>query len=392
MKKYLVLVIALCMILSSAGFCYAAVSLNINADGTQMLTTENNTQTSLFSDTKVTDWYYPHMKMLVEKGGINGYTDGTFKPNNTITNAEFVKIIVGIVDGEKSNGTEHWAENYMNTAIQLGIVLTDEYTAEQYDEPMKRQNMAKVVSRTTDKIFHEAIVENTDKYTNRITDWEDTCGVCKPDIAHAYAKGIIAGMPDGSFAGRSPATRAEATTMIVRLIDKNYRVAMYGNVPFNAITDVMDDGRMTAAKSKNFMDITLENLKFTKENGKFYVSGSFPELPEGFTNELDVAITMKNAPVINVTTGFTMFEETKITNIGNFRKELLGLSDISQIEYVEVFIAIKASEHSNETGYKYGFTGNYRITTVTPDEISYSKNNGEKSEAFEYDFSKIFHW
>lgn len=392
MKRCLTIAIVFGMILSSMGICYAAVSLNINTDGTQSLTTENSTQAALFSDTQATDWYYPHMKTLVEKGGINGYVDGTFKPNNTITNAEFVKIIVGIVDGEKSNGTEHWAENYLNTAIQLGIVLADEYTVEQYDEPMKRQNMAKVVSRTADKILHEATVEGTDEYTNRITDWEDTCGVCKPDIAQAYAKGIIAGMPDGSFAGRLFATRAEASTMIVRLIDKNYRVAMYGNVSFNEITDVTEDGRMATAKSKNFMDITLETIKFTKEDGRYYVSGSFSELPEGFTNEFDVLITRKNAPLINVTTGFTTFDEDKILNTGAFKKELKGLSSISEIEYVEIFIAIKAVQHNNEIGYKYGFTGNYRITTVNSNVITYSKNNGEESETFEYDFSKIFQW
>ena len=392
MKKFLAMATILCMLLSSIGVCYAAVTLDINSNGTQTTTTETKAPSALFSDTNASDWYYPHMKMLVSKGGINGYDDGTFKPNDTITNAEFVKIIVGIVNGGCSQGTIHWAENYMNKAVELGIVLTDEYTSEKYDEPMKRQNMAKVVSRTMDKIFHENIVENTDEYTGRITDWEGTCSVCKPDVAQAYAKGVIAGMPDGSFAGRSFATRAEAITMIVRLIDKDYRVVMYGNVSFNEKTDIMEDGRMTTSKSKNFLDVTLDSIKFIKENGKFYVVGTFPNLPDGFTNEFDVLITRKNASLINVTTGFTTFEEDKISGIGTFKKELIGLTSVSDIEYVEIFMAIKATEHNNETGYKYGFIGNYRITTVNPNEITFSKNNGEQSEIFEYDFSRIFQW
>lgn len=392
MKKFLTITTILCMFLSSIGVCYAAVTLDINSNGTQTTTTETKAQSALFSDTNASDWYYPHMEMLVNKGGINGYDDGTFKPNDTITNAEFVKIIVGIVNGECSQGTTHWAENYMNKAVELGIVLADEYTSEKYDEPMKRQNMAKVVSRTMDKIFHENIVENTEEYTDRITDWEDTCSVCKPDVAQAYAKGVIAGMPDGSFAGRSFATRAEAITMIVRLIDKDYRVVMYGNVSFNEKTDIMKDGRMTTSKSKNFLDVTLDSIKFINENGKYYISGTFPNLPDGFTNDFDVLITRKNAPLINVTTGFTTFGEDKISGIGTFKKELIVLTSVSDIEYVEIFMAIKATEHNNETGYKYGFTGNYRITTVNPNKITFSKNNGEQSEILEYDFSRIFQW
>jgi len=138
MKKFLTMATILCMLLSSISACYAAVTLDINSNGTQTTTTETKAESALFSDTNASDWYYPHMEMLVSKGGINGYDNGTFKPNDTITNAEFVKIIVSIVNGECLQGTIHWAENYMNKAVELGIVLTDEYTSEKYDEPMKR--------------------------------------------------------------------------------------------------------------------------------------------------------------------------------------------------------------------------------------------------------------
>lgn len=387
MKKYLTLAVALCVILSSIG-CYAAVSLNINADGTQTLTTESNTQTALFSDTETTDWYYPHMKTLVGKGGINGYADGAFKPNDTITNAEFIKIVVGIIDGEKQIGTAHWAENYINKAVELGIVLTDEYTAEQYDESIKRQNMAKVVSRTMDKIFHEAIIENTHEYTSRITDWDNTCGVCKPDIAQAYAKGIIAGMPDGSFAGRSSSTRAEAATMIVRLIDEGYRVTMYGNVSFNKTTDVTEDGRMTAAKSKNFMDITLENLTFYKENGKYYVSCTFPELPEGFENWLTIDIERNNEKsVISFTSGFTMIDKQKLSNIGSFRKEI-DIDSINEINFIHIKIGVEASKNE-KTNSRSCY---YNILSSKDNEVTYIKQDGTQNETITFDFGNLFIW
>lgn len=387
MKKYLIAIIIFCMTLSSVGICYASVSLNINSDGTQSTLAGSSEQTSLFPDTQTSDWYYPHMKMLVEKGGINGYADNTFKPNNTITNAEFVKIIIGIIDGEKSSGTEHWAENYLNTAIQLGIVLTDEYTVEQYDQPMKRQNMAKVVSRTADKVLHETIVEDTEQYTNRIADWNDTCSVCKPDIAQVYAKGIIAGMPDGSFAGNLFATRAEATTMIVRLIDSSYRVTVYGKVSFNEKTDIMVDGRMTAAKTKNFIDITLENLKFYKENNKYYVTCTFPELPKGFENWLMITSQSKrNEPSFGFTTGFTMIEDNKIPNTGSFTKELNISND--DLDFIVIRIGIDATEKTTDES----LSAYYNINTSHQNEVSFVKADGTVNEYIEYDFSRIFQW
>ncbi len=62
---------------------------------------------------------------------IDGYTDGTFKPDGEITRAEFTKLIVFILGyqdlkyGEYSFSdvtSEHWAKNYIQTAYNLGII------------------------------------------------------------------------------------------------------------------------------------------------------------------------------------------------------------------------------------------------------------------------------
>jgi hypothetical protein len=385
MRKLIILTIVICLILSSLNV-YAVGELSLTTDIT---TNESNT---LFSDTVTNHWYYLYLERLVANGGINGYEDGTFRPDNTISNTEFVKIIIGIVSGNENNGQAHWAENYVSKATELGILLQDEYTIDQYDEPMKRQNMAKVVSRTLDKIFHESIVENTDEFTNKITDWETTCGVCKPDIAQAYAKGIICGIPDGSFMGSAFATRDEATTMIVRLIDSSYRVKMIGKIPYNEKTDLLTDGRMKSEKSKNYMDITLENLRFYKENGKYYVSCTFPELPDGFENWLTITTQAKeNKPSFGLTTGFTLIEENKIPSTGTFVREL-SLSSPSELDFIIIKIGVEAKNHSNTQGSKYSFTGNYTISTNYPNIVDFIKEDDTEKETFEYNFDKLFQW
>lgn len=48
---------------------------------------------SPFKDVPNTDSFYPYIKVLADKGIINGYPDGTFKPNNPITRTQMAKIL-----------------------------------------------------------------------------------------------------------------------------------------------------------------------------------------------------------------------------------------------------------------------------------------------------------
>lgn len=387
MKKFITISLAACMMFSSIPAFADSITLSLGSD-TEQITAQPETQSAIFADTSINDWYYPHMKMLVEKGGINGYDDGTFKPNNTITNAEFVKIIVGLVDTGSIVYDAHWAEGYIQKAKGLGIVEADELPENEYDEPIRRQRMAKFAARTMEKVLGETPTQNTEQYISQITDWTEVCENCKPYVAEVYSKGVICGMPDGSFSGGSYTTRAEATTMLVRMIDAGYRVKMYGNVAFNENTDIMPDGKMTSAKSKEFMDYTLENLKFYKENGKYYVSGTFPELPDEFENWLMITSqSKKDEPSFGLTTGFTMIEANKIPNTGSFKKEL-AISNPDNLDFVVIRIGVDAVDLPDSQAQ----SAYYNISTAHENEITLVKETGETSETFEYDFSKLFQW
>lgn len=386
MKKIITISLAACMMFSGITAFADSITLSLGSD-TKQLTAQPEIQSAIFTDTNVNDWYYPHMKMLVEKGGINGYDDGTFKPNKTITNAEFVKIIVGLVDAGAIVYDAHWAEGYIQKAKGLGIVENDELPESEYDEPIRRQRMAKFAARTMEKGFGESPTQNTEQYISKITDWTEVCENCKPYVAEVYSKGVICGMPDGSFLGGSYTTRAEATTMLVRMIDVGYRVKMYGNVAFNENTDIMTDGKMTSAKSKEFMDYTLENLKFYKENGKYYVSGTFPELPDGFENWLTIDIERNDGgTVISFTNGFTMIDEQVIPKNGSFKKEI-AIPSVDKINYIHIKIGV-AAKSNNTTNSKSVY---YNILSTNQDTISYIEAEGE-NQTVSYDFSKLFQW
>ena len=385
MRRIIAAAVGISMLLGTTAFA-DSITLSLG-DNISQTVTQQEQQTAIFSDTQTSDWYYPHMKMLVEKGGINGYEDHTFRPNNQITNAEFIKTIIGLVDTGSIVYDAHWAEGYIQKARGLGIIEADELPENEYDEPIRRQRMAKFAARTMEKVLKETKAADTQEYIAKIKDWSDVCESCKPYVAEVYSKGVICGMPDGTFFGGSYTTRAEATTMLVRMIDSSYRVEMYGDVAFNKNTDIMSDGKMNVQKSKEFMDITLESLKFYKENGKYYVSGTFPELPQGFENWLTVDIERNDGQaVISFTNGFTMIEEQKIPKDGSFTKEI-RIPSTDKINFIHIKIGVTAVDNkvSNSKSVYYNILSN------KTDAISCIETNGE-NKTISYDFSKLFQW
>ena len=69
-----------------------------------------------FSDAS-DDWYSKAVNYVVGKGLISGYPNGTFKPNESITRAEFAQMISGYIKNEKAGSSDfkdvkdHWAKD-----------------------------------------------------------------------------------------------------------------------------------------------------------------------------------------------------------------------------------------------------------------------------------------
>ena len=85
-------------------------------------------QTNPYSDVSEDDWYNNAVSTLTNAGIIDGYEDGTFKPNGNITRAEFATIAVrffeATYEGENlfPDIDGHWAQDYINEAANAGIV------------------------------------------------------------------------------------------------------------------------------------------------------------------------------------------------------------------------------------------------------------------------------
>ncbi|WP_165878503.1 S-layer homology domain-containing protein [Natranaerovirga pectinivora] len=170
-------------------------------------------------------WAEPTIQKLVARGGISGYPDGTFKPQNTISNAEFIAILMRTTTGKtftRQQG-QHWASGEFEEAYKLGIVTNSELSSRDFDKPITRLEMAKYTERALLNILGEEQV-NSDGIEVLIGDYNKITKRSEQYyIKSVYARGIIVGDDKGNFNPGNNATRAEASTIILRTLEKPER-------------------------------------------------------------------------------------------------------------------------------------------------------------------------
>ena len=102
-------------------------------------------------------------------------------------------------------------------------LITEEDTDFRYNGlPCTRGNMAKIATRAFEYLKEEDIAD-TSTYATKLKDYSDIPDKFKKYVLQAYGKGIISGYEDGTFRADGILTRAEASSVLVRLIDKDER-------------------------------------------------------------------------------------------------------------------------------------------------------------------------
>jgi hypothetical protein len=177
------------------------------------------------ADVNLTDinghWAKSDIEYLIGLDVVDGYPDGTFRPNNTINADAFIKLIVTALGyTDIVNGTEYWASTYIDKAKELGIVLDGEFS--NYTVEISRADMSRIISRALGQ-KGETFPEYLEAYKGLILDYDSLGTEYKTSVLENICAGLITGYPDGNFKPNGLATRAEGVTVIVRLIQEDRR-------------------------------------------------------------------------------------------------------------------------------------------------------------------------
>jgi hypothetical protein len=179
---------------------------------------------AIFTDVPNSFWAYGDIGNLSGLGYVSGYPDGTFKPNNQITRAEFCAIMDKALN--LTNYTQQmptltdvssgdWFYGSVESAVYAGIVKGYGDGTFQPNAPISRQEIACVLVQAMGKAGVAQAMMNAQTI---FTDDASIAAWARGFVAEASQAGLIKGYPDGSFAPKTGATRAEACVMISNLL------------------------------------------------------------------------------------------------------------------------------------------------------------------------------
>jgi hypothetical protein len=172
---------------------------------------------STFSDSEG-HWADSSITRLTSSGIINGYPDGTFKPENKITRGEFIKILVKSLGFELLSGgvfsdmKGHWAESYVETAASNGIIIPLEIGPNfSPDSNITRIDMVTMMVR--------ALKLDPLNVKSPFVDTVTSYGYANVAFEEYLVRGYINAKGEREFHVDGQTTRAEASTIITRMLD-----------------------------------------------------------------------------------------------------------------------------------------------------------------------------
>lgn len=144
-------------------------------------------------------WAADQIKLAVSKGYVNGYEDGTFRPDGKVTRAEFAKLVVSAMNLPVTGLTtgSDWYQAYVNAAVSAGVHEWNDYSSGDWNTPMSRQEMARMAVRAVGLDTEDNL------------EW----------MYLATKAGLIQGVDNtGSLDVDGTTTRAQAVTIIERIL------------------------------------------------------------------------------------------------------------------------------------------------------------------------------
>jgi hypothetical protein len=220
-----------------------------------------------FSDVPRSHWAYKEIMEMAERGIINGYNDGTFRPNNRVTRAEFAKIMIAAADVKIDKKSvkqtfedvpkSHWAYYYVEYAkpYLTGYKSGNRYTYKP-NEPAVREDIAVAMVRL---LGYDNTVKADLSQLRKFRDADDVSKNLRSYVAISIQTGLMKGS-NNYFRPQDSITRAEAASLLYRALiarDGDEDKIVFPNP--NPTPVPVPQPELPLSVSDNFSDDDLEN-------------------------------------------------------------------------------------------------------------------------------------
>ncbi|RKN72465.1 S-layer homology domain-containing protein [Paenibacillus ginsengarvi] len=310
MKRHAIVLLIVCLMTSGWQLAYAM---------------DNTTdRTGHWAETQLSAW--------LQKGFIQGYEDGSLRPNQSVKRGELVALInrtQGLTESADIRfadlGKEHWSYVDVAKAVKAGYIEGYEDNSIRVETNVSRQELAVMLARLL-KLGASESAKAVTKFKDgaSIADWSRSA------IGALAAKGIIDGYEDGSFRPAVMVTRAEAVVMLDRAMSaaiyhkagvfgpQNGTETIKGNVVVTApgvtLRNMSIAGDLQLAEGIGEGDVTLQNVTVA---GKTQING-------GGANSVHIEGSVLAQVIVDKKNGLVRIAAGGTTSI----KEVLVLSGV----------------------------------------------------------------
>ena len=148
-----------------------------------------------FSDVTEGAWYYDAVIYSVQQGLVGGYGDGTFRPNTHISRAEFATIAARYDELDLSeenpfpDADGHWAEEYIASAVNKGWIEGYPDGTFKPDNDISRAEAVTLVNNVFDRrIKLEDIPDDVPGYTDLVESYGAYEAIIEASVTHKYKR------------------------------------------------------------------------------------------------------------------------------------------------------------------------------------------------------------
>lgn len=207
-------------------------------------------------------WAQKQIESWLKKGWLKGFEDGSVKPNQSITRAEFVTLVNRFFEVTKSQPvnftdlpTTGWVYEEFSKAASLGYIngYGDKVRP---NDPVTRQEAAVIFSKLLLMEGEDPAVLDQFKDRDQIAAWSES------KVAGMINSGIMKGYPSGNFSPKQAMTRAEAVAIMESLnrsVGGEYHITQSGVV-----------GSKNPLLQSSYENVTVSTYGVTIQNAIVY--------------------------------------------------------------------------------------------------------------------------
>ncbi len=283
-----------------------------------------------------TSWAKNEINYMKEKQIISGYPDGTFRPENNMTKAEFYKVINGLIgfkEKAKISFEDVKETDWFYGEVQKGVKAKyiEEVKNLKPNTKITREEVARILSI----VFG---VEEDKEAAKKFTDYNSIPSNLRGVFGGLTKLGYISGYPDGTVRPKGEIKRAEVVKMLHNLsgeivnvagtYKKNVKTNMVVNTADVVLKDITIEGNLYLAEGIGEGDVTLDNVVV---KGELRVKG-------GGANSVIIRNSTINQVVIDRQEGLVrvVFENTTVEGVKTYNEVTLELKPGAEVKVAEL--------------------------------------------------------